>query len=256
MIKIPPKLNLNIFTRANKKPLAHPTFKTATSDGYVMHSDMPVAYKDGTATLTTCCNATGQEYADHEILTQVTDTSGSVLGYYTYSIDPIERKISYGILQTYPDFRSKGVGEIMRLSSLMELKENFIKAIEIDSLENAVPFHAKYKFLPDIKQRSLALGFLDQIAKNPKIKKKYSKKAQELSFEISNGDECNPLTRNEAKKVNKFILKYIKAHKANWQDAKFNDDQYLPMILTKDKIKSFSQFFNKLFKKHGIDYTV
>lgn len=41
-----------------------------------------------------------------------------------------------------------GLGEIMRLTSIIELIENNLKKIQILSLSEAIPFHLKYKFKP------------------------------------------------------------------------------------------------------------
>ena len=54
--------------------------------------------------------------------------------------------------------------------------------------------------------------------------------------------------------VNQFIENYINKNLSNWQDAKFSEN--LPMELSINKINENAEFFNKLFKKHSIDYTI
>ena len=63
------------------------------------------------------------------------------------------------------------------------------------------------------------------------------------------------LSKSLAKKFNEFITRFVNAHQNNWDEAKFDFDR-LPMVLTKEKITKCSDFFNKLFQKHGIDYEV
>lgn len=78
------------------------------------------------------------------------------------------------------------------------------------------------------------------------------KTAKNLTKEIKN-IHYSILNTKLAEKVNKFIESYIKQHLYGWKEAKFND---IPMILTSDKIKQCAGFYNKLFKKHGIDYQI
>ena len=41
-----------------------------------------------------------------------------------------------------------GLGEIMRLTSIIDMLENNLNKIQILSISNAIPFHTKYKFKP------------------------------------------------------------------------------------------------------------
>lgn len=62
------------------------------------------------------------------------------------------------------------------------------------------------------------------------------------------------LDKETRKIVNKFIESFTKQHINNWENAKFR--QLLPMILTESRLKQFADFYNKLFKKLGINYKI
>ena len=259
-MKILPKINFISQIKAKPTPrpeqVTRPTFETASADGCVVHSEMPVFYKDGLAKLSTKCYPSYSAYESHAITTQITDESGRLMGDYSYSLDPIERTIDYGYIKTKHDFRHKGVAEIMRLSSLMELKENSLQSIKIDALSEAVPFHSKYKFQPDLKGKNSTLTILDSIVNKTKADEKDKKGAEKLIKKIVNDGEEDTinLTKGEAKELNGYIAKDIKKNQNNWEDTNFH--HCLPMILTNKQVNKFSSFFNKLFQKHGIDYTI
>lgn len=250
--------NINFINQIKAKPkqITRPVFETASTDGCVVHSEMPVLYKDGLAKLSTKCYPSYSAYESHAITTQITDESGRLMGDYSYSLDPVDRTIDYGYIKTKKDFRHKGVAEIMRLSSLMELKENSLSSIKIDALSDAVPFHSKYKFQPDIKGKNTALTILGSIVDKTKAGKKDKKNAEKLIENIVNdgSEDTLNLSPKQAKDVNSYITKYIKRNKDNWDDANFH--HCLPMVLTKKQVNKFAAFYNKLFKKHGIDYTI
>lgn len=257
-MKVLPKLNiLNQFKKTTSvvaQTGVCPTFKTM-SGGCIIHSDMPVLYKEGKATLSTARDNAQSGAYWHQINTVIKNADGKPMGKYSYILDASKKEINYGYIRTSEAFRHKGIAEIMRLSGIMEIKENGLSALEILAVPSAIPFHSKYKFKSDVKDKYKALSVLDSIAKNTAVDKKYNRAANKYIKNLKKLGFVPILNPKCAKSVNKFIDKFIDANKDNWDKAN-NFMDGLPMVLTKEQIQKNSKFFNKLFKKHGIDYTV
>lgn len=252
MIKILPKLDF--IHRKTPSKLVMPIFEKVTKDGCSVHTDIPISYKGGShATLSTNIYEDNNNLL-HTICSEILNSCGEKMGTYTYDIDTYRKSIKNGIIVTEPGFQHKGIGEILRLSSIMELNENNIKALSLESVSSAIPFHFKYKFKPCLKDKKRALDILLNIVHKSAIDKKYKTEAQKLVEEISYKNDSKKLKYAQAKHVNNFISRYIEEYTYNWNYAKF--PRSIPMVLTKKDIKHFASFYNELFKKHGIDYTV
>lgn len=234
--------------------LTRPTFRTASTDGCVVHASIPVVYKDGQGTLSTICDDVMEGVVFHHIKTVLRNANGQQMGKYSYTMDTRGKEIACGYIKTDEPFRHRGIAEIMRLSSIMEIKENKISKLEILALPNAIPFHSKYKFSSNIQDKYKALSVLDSIANKTEVDDKYKKAALKYRKVLKKMGFVPSLDEKSAKSVNKFIDKYIEGNKNNWDKANFGEG--LPMILTDKDIQQNSEFFNQLFQKHGIDYTV
>lgn len=254
-MRILPKLNIFNHLKSPSSPtsLVRPTFKKVSTDGCVVHTSIPVSYKDGQATLATVCEDVMEGVVFHNIKTNIINSSGQQMGKYSYTLDSRGKEISCGYIKTSSPFRHKGIAEIMRLSSIMEIKENNISKLEILALPDAIPFHSKYKFASNIQDKYKALSVLDSITKT-EADTKYKKAAMKYRKILKKMGFVPSLDSKSAKSVNKFIDKYIEANKDNWNNANFGET--LPMILTDEQVQKNSKFFNRLFRKHGIDYTV
>lgn len=232
-----------------------PKFKKATKDGWKVHSKLNVQCGSDKVTLASTCEKSCS--SDHiNITTKIKNLCGKIMGDYHYLIDPKTNTINNGYIQTNPQFRHKGVAEVMRLSSIMELKENHISAIEIDALPEAIQFHSKYNFEPNLKGKFSASRVLDRITKLPKVSKEDKATANKLLERINT--ERPPYTPalkpDDKKDVNNFISDYLVNHEKDWKDANF--DCVLPMKLTSEQVNKHSDFFNNLYQKHGINYVV
>lgn len=245
----------NIRQIVKSKPMTAPSFRTTATDGCKVHTNMPVKYKSGKAILSSIYVEETLGY-EPTIFTKIKNFLGKTMGEYHYTINPKTKTITKGYIETDPKYRNKGVGEIMRLSSIMELKENHISAIELDALPEAIQFHSKYKFEPNLKKKESTVAILESISELPKLDKESKTKAKELIAQIHHNKPpyTEELNTNDEKAVNGFMTEYIETHKNNWQDANFH--QLLPMKLTSERVQKNSDFFNKLFQKHGIDYVV
>jgi len=163
--------------------------------------------------------------------------------------------------------KGKGYGELLRLTSIIDLQENYLDRIAILALNEAVPFHHKYKFKPCIPfQKYSAEDLLMKISNNNKPELNITKeKAINLLDEIQQaGLIFNTATHNRfTKSVNKLISEYLDAvetKKLNWESTKekegasFRTD--IEMVLNLEDIYHNKDFFNERFQKHGIDYEI
>ena len=99
----------------------------------------------------------------------------------------------------------------------------------------------------------ITLKILNNIKNNPKVQPYYQQVAEKLVKKIENENSVS-LGKDTREFVNKFIESYTKQHLHNWQDTKIRP--FLPMVLTESRLKQFAGFYNKLFKKHGINYKI
>ncbi len=228
-------------------------FKNVVQDSknFVLHDKIPVMYKGGRAFLETSIEQIPDKKEGVLFVTKISDDKNKVLGSYKYQVHKSPQKIDSGYIETIDVYRHKGIGEIMRLASLMELKENNINAIEINALPEAIQFHHNYKFKSNITQRFWAIKILKNICTNPNIQEVHRKTADSLCQHISEKTTWR-LEKTKAKSINYFIENFLKMYKSNWQKANFKIT--LPMVLTKENVNKFSSFFNNLFKAHGINY--
>ncbi len=147
-------------------------------------------------------------------------------------------------------------GEILRLASIIEMIENNIPALNIYSKDTAIFFHAKYKFIPTIKTLREHNKALEVIATNTdKDFDKFKTQATALIKKIKE----EPLAENQrvlCDEANILIQQYIEQvlNKKATKKHPFNNG--MDMTLTRDNIIKNREFFNDLYRKHGIDYEI
>ena len=90
-----------------------------------------------------------------------------------------EKEVYGWSIATKVPYRKQKLGELLRLTSVITMLENKANNIKIHSLHDAIFFHRKYKFKPDIRDLSDANRILRNLTcvKSPE----YSKKAIILS---------------------------------------------------------------------------
>src|SRR5574344_2117888 len=153
--------------------------------------------------------------------------------------------------------RSKAkVGEILRLSSIMEMLSNGLDKIKIYSKDSAVLFHGKYGFEPHItkfRERDVLLKQMAQL-KEPQYSdiKKRAEFIQEQIQIYKDNDEKQRLFCNVTSLIcNDYINRILKTPQIA-KETKF--DVGMEMILGKDKILKNKNFYNALYQKHNIDF--
>lgn len=180
-------------------------------------------------------------------------------------IEPKNQRIRGMNIQTSEEYRATkkgrrhGFGELMRLTSIMEMLENNCNSISIFSKNTAVYFHGKYKFKPNITDKKNALDILSNIINDKSLGyKKISEKAKQLYKELEQietlSDEQKTLLFN---KINTLVNSYIKKALAEEKGGKGHEfAQGMNMILTKEIIQKEKKFFNQKYKNRGIDYKI
>ena len=154
--------------------------------------------------------------------------------------------------------QKKSVGELLRLVSIMEMFENNKNEIEIYSKPNAIYFHSKYKFEPHINSffnRDNSL--ISCIENRCNEMRSEQEEAVKLLEKIRTLTEVED-KRNYCKIVGSFIKRYIEKVLTlpKEQQIFYPFDYGFNMKLTKENVLKNMEFFNKLFKKHGINYKI
>ncbi len=185
----------------------------------------------------------------------------SIIGVNSFKIN--EKIFNGSRMDSYSNNEHVGLGEIMRLTSIINVIENNLRKIQIFSLNEAIPFHLKYKFKPKIQTDDSMLDILNRIASSEEKKlSNYSQKAEEIFSDIFFNGSINQ-EHNYYEELPDFIISYvnkIREEKLPWNKTlnspglNFKED--LPMELTIQNIKDNKSFFNDLFAKHKIDYKI
>ena len=195
---------------------------------------------------------------DHRFIIELKNKSGKLLGYEQYSHFNNNDNMVGLYINIKPEYRQKHyfLGEIIRLTRIIQMLENKVKAFSISSKDSAIYFHSKYKFEPSVtsfKDRDRLLKDVRE-DRNPAFKD-LAQKANEMTIKIQNTLSAEK-QRFLCKKANELFSKYIKRamsqnsikqHKFNWT---------MDMTLTYRNVKENKEYFNALFEKHGIDYKI
>ena len=219
----------------------------------VIHNPINIKYgKDNGILLTEKLSPASMKIVNADkINTIVEDMNEKELGFYEYYIDWQDRTIKKGNIMVNCKEQRKGLGEILRLSSLIEFRKNNLNKINIFAAAKAIPFHIKYKFRPNFENKQEILNNLQEIQENTLAIEYFRRRAKKLARSI----QLKPnesIDKKELKEINQFFYAFIKQHLFKWQDSRLKFG--IPMELTKETVNGAADFFNRLFEKHGIDY--
>lgn len=172
------------------------------------------------------------------------------LGRHEYNLRLQSREFSGEYVEVYPPFRNQGLGELLKLSSIIEMKANNLDKITLYSLPEAIKFHAKFGFTPNIKSSEPISLILKDITE----KKQFPDLSGQAAVMLKNmSGNFHLLQKEELKNINSFLSTYIKRCLA-WNMPVFNTK--IAMILTDESINKNADFYNKLFEKHEINFRV
>lgn len=195
--------------------------------------------------------------AQDRFRTEIYDSERQLLGYDVFDMPKSDSMFEYDI-KVLPEYRGKGLGELMRLTSIAQMLENNVDEMDLYSKSTAIYFHAKHGFEPNIKSFDQRRSSLESVVANtlpdgdvfiPNAEKilKATDNPLRLTFE-----ENQKFTHQTNELVKEFIKKVLAMGRQD--DAKFASG--FNMKLMRDTIFERAEFFNSLFKKHGIKFKV
>lgn len=157
-----------------------------------------------------------------------------------------------------PEYRQKHYffGEILRLTSIIQMLENNIKNFSLTSKESAIYFHSKYKFQPSVTSFSNRDKLLSTLVndKAPDFRD-LSLKGKVLAEQIKNNPSPDK-QRMYCNEANQLFSQYINRALSNRDINSHKFDWLMDMKLTRENVFANKEFYNKLFEKHGIDYKI
>lgn len=188
-------------------------------------------------------------------VTELIDSNGNKLGSDIFGLSNEKDIFNYNIEIENPH-KGKGLGELLRLTTIIEMIENKVEQIRLYSKNTAIYFHSKYKFEPNIKSFSHRNEALKNISNN-KIFKPFAQNASEILEKIEKTDMFDYDKQCEhSRQANSIIKQYIQEVLQSKKQKELPFDIGFDMKLTKESILKNLDFFNNLLKKHGIDYQI
>lgn len=151
-------------------------------------------------------------------------------------------------METTSSYQKKGLSTTLHLFNIIEMLENNLDAIKLDSLPSTITYHAKMKYQPQSGMNTELKKNLQSISKfDPKYKEKIDNL---LNSKMSNEEKA----QIGCKIMDTFIQKAINNYP---QDVtKWIFDSNMQMVLTKEQVLKNKDFYNKLFEKYNIDYKI
>ena len=198
-------------------------------------------------------------YNPQWITAEIRGKYNRILGKEIFSINK-ETSIANGaIIEVDPEYRNKDfrIGEILRLSSIINIMENEISEFHISSKPTAVFFHTKYKFEPnitDFDERDKVLSSIQNNSINGF--ENFVEEAKKIKEAIAQTKD-NESQKNFCKQTNELLSRYLQQVISTKSDYKKHQlSTNINMKLTRERILKNKNFFNSLFINHGIDYRI
>lgn len=198
--------------------------------------------------------------------TDIFDENHTQVGYNSFNINLVSKTLNgYFIKVTNAADRQKhGYGEIMRLASIIDMLENNLRSISILSKTEAIMFHYKYGFKPQVDGYGEVMEILHNICKDktPELKE-IRENAGALLDETFSGGLWFGLDFSFVKKGVDVVENYLAVAKE--KHLKWNSDRYsrgvnfnkdIDMRLFAESVRKNKDFYNDLFEKHDFDYRI
>lgn len=182
------------------------------------------------------------------------DLSGEDLGFYKIGFKDNERAIDGIQLLAYEENRN--VGQLLTLSSLIELSKNQLNKFKLFSLRDSIPFHTRLGFIIDSDDPYYICDGLKQVAKTklPNTED-FKYKAKFFLPKVKDGDNYI----NEDKfifyrgcKVISDFMKFVSHNGFKKGMPKLDNGCY--MYFSDSEIITNRRFLNSLMDQHKIDY--
>lgn len=194
----------------------------------------------------------------NRLISEIKNKMGKRLGHEIYSLDTERHTMNGYYIEVEPEYRQRNYnfGEILRLSSIITMLENKVKQFDILSKNTAVYFHSKYKFIPNVIGFDDRNNILKSIIQNGgNFVEDITKQAAEFLERISQTPPAAE-QRELVQKTNILAKDYIARVIEKQEQKKHPFIGAMDMKLTAESVIENKNFFNELFKKHGIDYSI
>ena len=145
-----------------------------------------------------------------------------------------------------------GLGTCMHLTNIVEMLENNIDKITLNSAPSAIPFHTKFGFYPTGEWDHELFMNLNRIRydKTPELQE-YSEQAK-LLLNSSYSEDVKKLLGNKI--LNGYTIAASKILSKAEQQGLFIHSVHRE--LSKKKVLENKDYYNELFKKYYIDYQI
>lgn len=183
-------------------------------------------------------------------ITIITDKHYSPIGTHDYQMQNFPNILDGNEMTIVDKKQGLGLGEILRLASIIQMKENGLEKMTMDSIPSAMPFHIKYRLTPNLTEEKDLIKVLKKMSSNEYSVGSFPQEAEKILEDIAK----KGFSLKCFKEVNSLIAKYIRGNSKRWSEVGI--DMQIPMCLTRSDIKKNASFYNKLLKKHEIDYKI
>ncbi len=144
------------------------------------------------------------------------------------------------------NYRKRGLGSMLRLFSLMLMKENKMPFIKLESYPNALPFHRKFAFSTNFESPEVAAKVLEDIADN---KNKHLEVFSKTAGALLNAEKLN------LAETSSFVDAFIDL---GYRILAGNDiiKHNVPMKLASEDVQLYRIDYNRSFEKCNVDYKI
>ena len=192
---------------------------------------------------------------------ELLNSTNELLGFDEFSL--ISKNVGRMVdlkIETDKSLRNKDykIGELLRLMSLMQLLKNQMNKIDLYSLAEAVYFHSKYKFAPNITRFDERDSLFKTIAEDKAAN--FEKFRAQANMALKKIDLFNEpeQQRSFCKSANVLGRQYIEEVLQKGHDEYKNHPFKMGMAMTLamlDIMKN-KELFNNKFKANGIDFEI
>lgn len=166
------------------------------------------------------------------------DLNGNEIGYEKFS--QFQDRFHGDYIEVSHRQRRSGLGTLIHLTTIKNFLESGAKAFNIESMPHAKEFHKQFGLKPVEKRFDFKKAYNTLQADNRTIYRSMREKAEKLMAD-NKIEECEKL-------VNEYMQCLIKDCSQAYE--------LTPMQLTREEILENKDFYNKLFKTYGINYSV
>lgn len=207
--------------------------------------------------------SSGKQPGSCSFMTQILDKNKKPAAFQLFNVNYFSKYL-YGKNMELNDplKRNTGLryGETLWLTGIMEMFQNGLNEIRIFAAKEAPFFHAKYKFVPNMTEKEEISKFLEwtQDLKSNEFEN-IKQNALKLLEQVNKEKNVNISDPGLIEDINNLANEFIQTA---LMKQKHPEEQFktvakgMDMILTKENIEKNREFFNELYKKHGIDYKI